>query len=52
MLTKLDGTSKGGVAVAIADRLELPIVFASIGQELDSLAPFDPQAYVEWLLAA
>ena len=52
VLTKLDGTSKGGVAVAIADRLELPIVFAGVGEELDSLAPFDPAAYVEWLLAA
>jgi fused signal recognition particle receptor len=52
VLTKLDGTSKGGVAVAIADRLELPIVFAGVGEELDSLAPFDPQAYVEWLLTA
>ena len=52
VLTKLDGTSKGGVAVAIADRLELPIVFAGVGEELDGLAPFDPAAYVEWLLAA
>jgi fused signal recognition particle receptor len=52
VLTKLDGTSKGGVAVAIADRLDLPIVFAGVGEELDSLAPFDPGAYVEWLLAA
>lgn len=51
VLTKLDGTSKGGVAVAIADRLKLPIVFAGVGEELDSLAPFDPQGYVEWLLA-
>ena len=52
VLTKLDGTAKGGVAVAIADRLGLPIVFAGVGEELDALAPFDPQAYVEWLLAA
>jgi fused signal recognition particle receptor len=52
VLTKLDGTSKGGVAIAIADRLELPILFAGVGEELDSLAPFDPEAYVEWLLAA
>jgi len=52
VLTKLDGSSKGGVAVAIADRLGLPIVFAGIGEELDGLAPFDPGAYVEWLLAA
>jgi fused signal recognition particle receptor len=52
VLAKLDGTSKGGIAVAIADRLDLPIVFAGVGEELDSLAPFDPEAYVEWLLAA
>jgi fused signal recognition particle receptor len=52
VLTKLDGTAKGGVAVAIADRLGLPIVFAGVGEGLDDLAPFDPGAYVEWLLAA
>ena len=52
VLTKLDGTAKGGIAVAIADRLGLPIVFAGVGEQLDSLAPFDPAAYVEWLLAA
>ena len=52
VLTKLDGTAKGGVAVAIADRLGVPIVFAGVGEEIDALAPFDPEAYVEWLLAA
>ena len=52
VLTKLDGTAKGGVAVAIADRLRLPIVFAGVGEQLDALAPFDPEAYVEWLLSA
>ena len=52
VLTKLDGTAKGGVAVAAADRLGVPIVFAGVGEELDSLAPFDPAAYVDWLLAA
>lgn len=51
VLTKLDGTAKGGVAVAAADRLGVPIVFAGIGEELDGLAPFDPGAYVEWLFA-
>jgi len=49
VLTKLDGTSKGGVAVAAADRLGVPILFAGIGEEIDGLAPFDPAAYVEWL---
>jgi fused signal recognition particle receptor len=52
VLTKLDGTAKGGVAVAIADRLNVPIVFAGTGEEIDDLAPFDPAAYVEWLFAA
>jgi fused signal recognition particle receptor len=51
VLTKLDGTAKGGVAVAAADRLGVPIVFAGIGEDVDALAPFDPEAYVEWLLA-
>ncbi|HET6381053.1 MAG TPA: signal recognition particle-docking protein FtsY [candidate division Zixibacteria bacterium] len=51
VLTKLDGTAKGGVAVAAADRLGVPIQFAGVGEEVDQLAPFDPQAYVEWLLA-
>lgn len=52
VLTKLDGTAKGGVAVAVADRLGVPIQFAGVGEELTDLAPFDPSAYVEWLLAA
>ncbi|HYM51972.1 MAG TPA: signal recognition particle-docking protein FtsY [Candidatus Dormibacteraeota bacterium] len=51
VLAKLDGTAKGGVAVAIADRLGVPIVFAGTGEDLDALAPFDPAAYVEWLFA-
>jgi len=51
VLTKLDGTAKGGVAVAAADRLGVPIVFAGIGEEVDALAPFDPDAYVDWLLS-
>ena len=51
VLTKLDGTAKGGVAVAVADRLGVPIVFAGIGEEIDALAPFDPAAYAEWLLS-
>lgn len=52
VLTKLDGTAKGGVAVAIVERFGVPIVFTGIGEELDALAPFDPDAYVEWLMAA
>ncbi len=51
VLTKLDGTAKGGVAVAVVERLGVPILFVGIGEELDGLAPFDAAAYVEWLLA-
>jgi fused signal recognition particle receptor len=52
VLTKLDGTAKGGVALAIADQLGVPILFAGVGEGLSDLAPFDPGAYVDWLLAA
>ncbi|MCV0403443.1 MAG: signal recognition particle-docking protein FtsY [Chloroflexi bacterium] len=51
VLTKLDGTAKGGVALAVADRLGVPIVFAGVGEEIEALAPFDPEAFVEWLFA-
>jgi fused signal recognition particle receptor len=51
ILTKLDGTAKGGVALAVADRLGVPILFAGVGEEIDALAPFDPDAFVEWLFA-
>lgn len=52
VLAKLDGTAKGGVAVAIVDRFGIPIVFTGFGEELDALAPFDPDAYLNWLMAA
>ncbi|MBA2632935.1 MAG: signal recognition particle-docking protein FtsY [Chloroflexi bacterium] len=51
VLTKLDGTAKGGVALVAAQRIGVPIVFAGIGEEIDALAPFEPEAFVEWLLA-
>jgi fused signal recognition particle receptor len=51
VLTKLDGTAKGGVALAVADRLGVPIVFAGVGETVEDLAPFDPEAFVEWLFA-
>jgi fused signal recognition particle receptor len=52
ILTKLDGTAKAGIAVAIADRVRLPVLFVGVGEGIDDLAPFDVDAYVEWLLAA
>lgn len=49
VLTKLDGTAKGGIAVAIAKELNLPIRYCGIGEQADDLVVFDPKAYVEGL---
>jgi len=49
VLTKLDGTAKGGVAVAIAHDLRLPIKYAGVGEGIDDLIPFSPDEYVEAL---
>ncbi len=46
-LTKLDGTAKGGVVVAIADTEQVPVKFIGVGERLDDLQPFDPQQFVE-----
>ncbi len=51
VLTKLDGTAKGGVAVAIADQLKLPIRFVGVGEAMDDLVPFDADTYVRALFA-
>ncbi len=49
VLTKLDGTSKGGVVLAIAEQLNLPVRFIGTGEGMEDLAPFDPQEYVDAL---
>jgi fused signal recognition particle receptor len=49
VLTKLDGTAKGGVAVAIAHDLKLPIRYVGTGEGLDDLVPFSPDEYVDAL---
>jgi fused signal recognition particle receptor len=46
ILTKLDGTAKGGVVVAISRELNLPIRYVGVGEQLDDLLPFDPQTFV------
>ena len=51
VLTKLDGTAKGGIAVAIAKELNLPIRYAGIGEQLDDLVVFNPEQYVNGLFA-
>ena len=52
VLTKLDGTAKGGIAVAIAREMKLPVRFVGVGDALEDLLPFDSGAFVNSLLAA
>ena len=52
VLTKLDGTAKGGVVVAIARELGLPIQFVGIGEKIEDLLPFNPREFVESLFEA
>ena len=49
VLTKLDGTAKGGIAVAIAHDLKLPIRYVGVGEGIDDLVPFSPEEYVNAL---
>ena len=49
VLTKLDGTAKGGIAVAIANDLKLPIRYVGVGESIDDLIPFSPEEYVDAL---
>lgn len=50
VLTKLDGTAKGGVLVALADRFGLPIHAIGVGEKIDDLAPFDPEDFARALV--
>jgi len=50
ILTKLDGTAKGGIAVAIAQELNLPVLFAGVGEQMTDLLEFSPEAFVDSLL--
>jgi fused signal recognition particle receptor len=52
ILTKLDGTAKGGVAVAIAHDLKLPIRYVGVGEDIDDLIPFSAAEYVDALFEA
>ena len=49
VLTKLDGTAKGGIAVAIAKELNLPIRYVGVGEQVDDLGVFDPELYINGL---
>lgn len=52
VMTKLDGTAKGGVLVALADKFGLPIHAIGIGEQIDDLAPFDPEEFAQALTGA
>jgi len=49
VLTKLDGTAKGGIVVAIQEQLGIPVKFVGVGEDLEDLQPFDPARFVEAL---
>lgn len=51
ILTKLDSSAKGGMAFAIQRELNLPILFAGLGEKAEDLTPFDPDAFVDGILA-
>jgi fused signal recognition particle receptor len=50
VLTKLDGTAKGGIVLAIATELKLPVLYAGIGEKIDDLIPFDSTAFIDSLV--
>jgi fused signal recognition particle receptor len=52
VLTKLDGTAKGGVVIAIARELNLPIRYVGVGEQIDDLLPFDPEKFIASLFEA
>ena len=49
-LTKLDGTAKGGIVIAVADALQIPVKFVGVGEQADDLMPFEARSFVEALL--
>ena len=50
VLTKLDGTARGGIVFAIADELKLPVKFIGVGEQVDDLMPFEPESFSKALL--
>jgi len=52
VLTKLDGTAKGGVILGICDELGVPVRYIGVGEKIDDLRPFDPQTFIEALYGA
>ena len=51
VLTKMDGTAKGGIAIAIQSELDIPVKYIGVGEGIDDLQKFDPDAFVEAIFA-
>ena len=51
VLTKLDGTAKGGVVLAIRESLDIPVKFIGVGEQIDDLQPFNADEFAEALFA-
>jgi len=51
-LTKLDGTAKGGIVLAVREELGVPVKLVGMGERIEDLQPFDPELFAERLLAA
>jgi fused signal recognition particle receptor len=51
ILTKLDGTAKGGVVISICETLHVPVRFVGVGEGIDDLQPFEPELFAEALLS-
>ncbi len=49
-LTKLDGTAKGGIVIAVADALQIPVKYIGVGEKMDDLMPFEAKAFVDALI--
>ena len=49
-LTKLDGTAKGGIVIAVADSLQIPVKFVGVGEQADDLMPFEAEGFVDALI--
>jgi fused signal recognition particle receptor len=49
VLTKLDGTAKGGVIISIQEELGVPVKYIGVGEEVDDLQPFEPERFVQAL---
>ncbi len=52
IVTKLDGTAKGGALISISNKLQLPILYVGVGEGVEDLVPFDPNEYVDTILDA